>query len=455
MNPEDTIAAVSTPSGHGGIGIVRLTGADAISIADTIFQSARNKLLSGSSSHRILYGHIKDPSSGEIIDEVLVSVMRAPHTYTREDIIEINCHGGYLSVKKILELTLREGARLAGPGEFTQRAYINGRLDLAQAEAVNDLIHAMTGQGEKAAMEQLRGSLSVKVEEIRSGLAELAAFVEAYIDFPEEDIASLDFQDMRTRAADLGESMVSLIEGSRYGTILRDGLRTAIVGRPNVGKSSLLNALLQHDRAIVTDMPGTTRDVIEECLNINGLPLRIMDTAGIRHVDDIAEQEGVKRSISAMEGADLVLLMFDGSDEMHATDQDLIEKSDPDKTIYIINKTDREERFAIQQKLSPLVRISVKGDSGLDELKKAVSDHVLRGNTHESSCLVTNTRHVSALKNATRSLEAFTSALQSNTFPEFLAVDLRDALDSLGDILGITTTDDVLNIIFEKFCVGK
>lgn len=455
MNPEDTIAAVSTPSGHGGIGIVRLTGADAISIADTIFQSARNKLLSGSSSHRILYGHIKDPSSGEIIDEVLVSVMRAPHTYTREDIIEINCHGGYLSVKKILELTLREGARLAGPGEFTQRAYINGRLDLAQAEAVNDLIHAMTGQGEKAAMEQLRGSLSVKVEEIRSGLAELAAFVEAYIDFPEEDIASLDFQDMRTRAADLGESMVSLIEGSRYGTILRDGLRTAIVGRPNVGKSSLLNALLQHDRAIVTDMPGTTRDVIEECLNINGLPLRIMDTAGIRHVDDIAEQEGVKRSISAMEGADLVLLMFDGSDEMHATDQDLIEKSDPDKTIYIINKTDREERFAIQQKLSPLVRISVKGDSGLDELKKAISDHVLRGNTHESSCLVTNTRHVSALKNATRSLEAFTSALQSNTFPEFLAVDLRDALDSLGDILGITTTDDVLNIIFEKFCVGK
>ncbi len=319
MFSEDTIAAISTPLGHSGVGIVRLSGRDSIEITDRIFASADNSPLQSMPSHRLIYGHIID-SKKEMVDEVLVSVMRSPRSYTREDIVEINCHGGPVPIRKILELVLKAGARLAEPGEFTRRALLNGRIDLAQAEAVLDLINSLTEQGRKAAVEQLKGGLSRKIEAIKEKLIELTAFVEAHIDFPEEDIELPSLEDMKNKASIIQNSLKELIDSARYGMILRDGIKTAIIGRPNVGKSSLLNALLEQDRAIVTEIPGTTRDVIEEYLNIQGIPVRIMDTAGIREVKNIVEKEGVKRSLSTMENADLVLLVLDGSCALHDTD---------------------------------------------------------------------------------------------------------------------------------------
>ncbi len=490
MQTEDTIAAISTAPGHSGIGIVRLTGRDALKIADKIFLSARQKKIRKTPSHRILYGHIIDPSNKETIDEVLVSVMKAPNTYTREDIVEINSHGGPVPVRRILDLVINAGARLAEPGEFTQRAFLNGRLDLAQAEAVLDIINALTEQSRKTAVSQLRGGLSKKVESIREELIELAAFVEAHIDFPDEDIEDLSLKDMKKRARRIHQALQKLIESSRYGMVLREGLKTAIIGRPNVGKSSLLNALLEHDRAIVTEAPGTTRDVIEEYLNIKGVPVRIMDTAGIREVKDIAEKEGVKRSLMAMEDADLVLLVLDGSEVLHKTDKELIEKTGAKNTIVVINKSDLPQKMDIgnvipakvgARRAVPLrmpglgtsvfrqarndkadnlsvhniVKISAKKETGLDELKNKITETVLCGSAESSAEVVTNTRHVRALEKALASIDSFIMAVNKNTSPEFLSVDLRDALDAIGDIIGITTTDDILNKIFSNFCIGK
>ena len=455
---DDTIAAISTPIGRGGIGIVRLSGRDALKIADRIFVSPKKKKISTSPSHRIVYGHITEPSTGEIIDEVMVSIMKAPRTYTREDIVEINCHGGALPLRRVLELVLRNGARAAGPGEFTQRAFLNGRLDLAQAEAVLDVINAMTVQGQKAAVEQLRGGLSVKIAAAREELIELTAFLEAYIDFPEEDIGSLTAKEMTQRALKISDSLRELIESSGYGVILREGLRVAIAGRPNVGKSSLLNALLEHDRAIVTEIPGTTRDVIEEYLNIGGLPIRIMDTAGIREVEDLAEKEGVRRSLRAMEEADMVLLILDGSSELHETDIELIGKAKTENTIFVINKSDLEQKIDIEGagfKPAPSVMVSAKKGTGLDSLKEKIVETALHGKTCGNSAVVTNTRHVHSLRKALASIESFITEASGKTPPEFLAVELRDALDALGDILGATTPEDILERIFTKFCIGK
>ena len=464
MHTDDTIAAISTPLGRGGIGIVRLSGRDAVKIADSIFISPKKKKIRQTPSHRIVYGHIVNPKNKEIVDEALVSVMKAPNTYTKEDIVEINCHGGIVPLRRVLELVLNSGARLAEPGEFTQRAFLNGRIDLAQAEAVLDTINAMTVQSQKTAIEQLRGGLSVKLGMIREELIELTAFVEAHIDFPEEDITSLSLEDMKKKALSVQHSLKKLINSSRYGIILREGLKTAIIGRPNVGKSSLLNALLEHDRAIVTEIPGTTRDVIEEYLNINGIPVKIMDTAGIREVKDIAEKEGVKRSLKAMEDADLVLLILDGSSVLHNTDIELIEKSLSKNVILVINKTDLSQKVgagfkpALTKKAtgnSQVVRISAKKGTGLDELKKRIADAVSHGKTESSVNIVTNLRHVHALEKALLSIEAFIKAVVMETSPEFLSVELREALDAIGDITGITTPEDVLNRIFSNFCIGK
>ena len=464
MHTDDTIAAISTPLGQGGIGIVRLSGRDAVKIADRIFISPKKKKIKQTPSHRIIYGHIVNPKNKEIVDEALVSVMKAPNTYTKEDIVEINCHGGIVPLRRVLELVINSGARLAEPGEFTQRAFLNGRIDLAQAEAVLDVINAMTEQSQKTAIEQLRGGLSKKLEMIREELIELTAFVEAHIDFPEEDITSMSLKDMKKKALSIQHSLKKLINSSRYGIILREGLKTAIIGRPNVGKSSLLNALLEHDRAIVTEVPGTTRDVIEEYLNISGIPVKIMDTAGIREVKDIAEKEGVKRSLKAMEDADLVLLILDGSSTLHNTDKELIEKSLSKNAILVINKTDLPQKVgagfkpALTKKAtgnSQVVSISAKKGTGLDELKKRIADAVLQGNTENSVNIVTNLRHVHALEKAFLSIEAFIKAVVMETSPEFLSVELREALDAIGDITGITTPEDVLNRIFSNFCIGK
>ncbi|MBI5100191.1 MAG: tRNA uridine-5-carboxymethylaminomethyl(34) synthesis GTPase MnmE [Nitrospirae bacterium] len=487
MHTEDTIAAISTPLGRGGIGIVRLSGKDAIKIVEKIFISPKKKKIKQTPTHRILFGHIIDPLNKDVVDEVLVSVMKAPNTYTKEDIVEINCHGGVFPLKKVLEQVLNNGARLAEPGEFTQRAFINGRIDLAQAEAVLDVINALTEQSQKSAIAQLRGGLSKKLEAIREELIELTAFVEAYIDFPEEDIASLSLKDMKNKALKIQQSLRNLIDSSRYGMILREGLKTAIIGRPNVGKSSLLNALLEHDRAIVTEMPGTTRDVIEEYLNIKGLPVKIMDTAGIRNVENIAEKEGVKRSLNAMEDADMVLLILDGSSALQKTDIELIEKSLSKNTILVINKTDLPQKidWNVGAGLVPapmngnhkgcpyeilgqarndaaeiflkqkIVRISAKKGSGIEKLKTRIVDTVLHGHIESNTDVVTNIRHVHALEKALVSINSFLTAVTNKTSPEFLSVELRDALDAIGEIIGITTPDDILNKIFSNFCIGK
>ncbi|MEW6600297.1 MAG: tRNA uridine-5-carboxymethylaminomethyl(34) synthesis GTPase MnmE [Nitrospirota bacterium] len=483
MQTEDTIAAISTAAGHSGIGIIRLSGRDALKISDRIFRSAKKKKIGKTPSHRILYGHIIDPVTKETIDEVLVSVMKAPNTYTKEDVVEINSHGGPVPLRRILEIVLNQGARFAAPGEFTQRAFLNGRLDLAQAEAVLDIINALTEQSQKTAVAQLRGGLSKKIGSIREELIELAAFVEAHIDFPEEDIGALSREDMKKRALNIQKALQKLIESSRYGMVLREGLKTAIIGRPNVGKSSLLNALLQHDRAIVTESPGTTRDVIEEYLNIKGIPVRVMDTAGIRDVKDIAEKEGVKRSLRAMEDADLVLLVLDGSEELHETDKELIGKSLYKRRIIVINKSDlpqkinppsspfpkggdvvplfdKEAGLPLPQSIATgsgeiLVLVSAKKETGLDELKNRIAETVLTGSGGGSAEVVTNMRHVNALEKALVSIDSFVTAVDKETSPEFLSVELRDALDAVGDIIGVATPDEILNRIFSNFCIGK
>ena len=492
MFTDETIAAISTPLGHSGIGIVKISGKDAIKIADKIFLSPKNKTLKQIPSHRIIYGHIINLNK-EIIDEALISVMRSPHTYTKEDVVEINCHGGPVPLRRILELVLKNGARLAEPGEFTRRAFLNGRIDLAQAEAVLDVINAMTEQSQKSAIEQLRGGLSKKIEAIREKLIELTAFVEAYIDFPEEDIEPMSLTGMKERALKIQQSLRELIESSHYGMILREGLKTAIIGRPNVGKSSLLNALLEQDRAIVTEVPGTTRDVIEDYLNIQGLPVKIMDTAGIREVEDIAEKEGVKRSLFAMKDADLALIVLDGSEDLHNTDRELIEKSNPQNTILVINKIDlphkiklkelkthknvigsqggsnlkdeilrfaqNDKRRAQNDKLEVLsnriVKISALKGTGLDELKDKILEAVLHGKPANSSGIVTNIRHVNALERALKSINSFIKEIDKKTSPEFLSVELRESLDAIGEIIGMTTPENILNRIFSNFCIGK
>ena len=455
MHTDETIAAISTPAGQGGIGIVRLSGDRAIQIADKIFRSPKKHKIHKTSSHRILYGHIMDPETKELVDEVLISVMRAPNTYTKEDIIEINCHGGSIPVRRVLELLITHGARLAGPGEFTQRAFLNGRIDLAQAEAVLDVINSLTVESQKTAVNQLKGGLSEKIEQIRQELIELTALVETYIDFPEEDIEPLSLKDMDKRSLKIKKSLEQLINSSKYGLILREGLKTAIIGRPNVGKSSLLNALVEKDRAIVTKAPGTTRDVIEEYLNIKGLPLRIMDTAGIRSVEDIAEMEGVRRSLKAIEDADLVLLVLDRSTSLHKTDKELIAKSENRNRILVINKSDLAQKIKIKITNKDSVKISAKKGTGLSRLKNKIVSAALHGKTANSTEAVTNIRHVHALEQTLASLNSFRTEMNNRISPEFLSVELREALDAIGEIIGITTPDDILNRIFSSFCIGK
>ncbi len=457
MHPEDTIAAISTPSGHGGIGIVRLSGGDALHIADKIFVPANKKVLKNISSHRMIYGYIVDPGSNEVIDEVLVSAMRSPDTYTKEDIVEINCHGGPVPLNKTLELLLDQGARLAEPGEFTRRAFLNGRIDLAQAEAVLDTINSLTERSRKAAVEQLKGGLSKKVGAAREALVELTANVEAYIDFPEDDIEPSSMDDMKEKALTIIKSLKMLIDSSREGVILRDGLSTAIIGRPNVGKSSLLNALLEKDRVIVADTPGTTRDIIEVYLNIKGLPLKVVDTAGIRESHDLAEKEGVRRSLSAMKEADLILLVLDATEKLHKTDIELIKSTGSKETIIVMNKTDLPVQADMKQlpHTNQAVKISALKGTGLSELKERIAETALKEGTGAGTAAVTNLRHLKALKKAHNSLLSFNRGLKKRLSPELLSVDLREALDAVGEIIGVTTTEEILNRIFSSFCIGK
>ena len=456
MSEQDTICAVSTPPGEGGIGIIRISGGMATGIAVKIFKPRRDKNLLTAPSHSLHYGHVVDPASGETVDEALLSVMRAPSTYTREDVIEVHCHGGMMPLWRTLGLCISAGARQAEPGEFTKRAFLNGRIDLAQAEAVMDIIRAKTDLSLRAANEQLLGGLSGEVAALRDRLLSLIAAVEAGIDFPEEDIETGTGQPLAEEADGLLAAVDSLLSSYAYGRILRDGFATAIVGKPNVGKSSLLNALLKQNRAIVTEVPGTTRDVLEEYLNIGGVPLKILDTAGIRHSHDIVEQEGVRRSIGAIGSADIVLFVLDGSQPLTTEDWRVMDEVKGKHVIAIINKSDLPRKLEQLIKSDAQVSVSCLTGEGLENLKRAISDQVKQGTiSSREHVWAVNQRHRTALEQTKESLQKALESITSGLSPEFISLDLRGALDSLGLIIGATYTEDILERIFNDFCIGK
>ncbi len=456
MSEQDTICAVSTPPGAGGIGIIRISGGAAIGTAFQIFKPRRDKNLTTAPSHSVLYGHVIDPHSGETVDEALLIVMRAPSTYTREDVVEIHCHGGMMPLWRTLGLCVSAGARQAEPGEFTKRAFLNGRIDLAQAEAVMDIIGAKTDLSLRAANEQLLGGLSGEIAALRDRLLSLIAAVEAGIDFPEEDIETGTGQPLADEADGLLAAVDSLLSSYAYGRILRDGFATAIVGKPNVGKSSLLNALLKQNRAIVTEVPGTTRDVLEEYLNIADVPLKILDTAGIRHSHDIVEQEGVRRSIGAIASADIVLFVLDGSQSFTAEDRRVMDELQGKHVIATINKSDLPRRLEKLKEPVAQVSVSCRTGEGLDDLKRALSDQVKQGTiSSREHVWAVNQRHKTALEQTQDSLQKALESITSGLSPEFISLDLRGALDSLGLIIGATYTEDILERIFNDFCIGK
>jgi tRNA modification GTPase len=470
----DTIAAIATPPGIGGVGIIRISGAEAFQIALPLLRRPGNRT-DIPPSHRLTYAHVIDPQTGEMLDEVLVAFMRAPHTYTCEDVVEIQGHGGPLVLKRILRAVLAQGARMANPGEFTLRAFLNGRLDLAQAEAVMDLIDAQTEAGQRLAMQQLRGKLSEQVEQARHAILGVIARIEASIDFPEEDVPMPQPEELRPLIVEAQQYVAHLLAGSEQGRLYRQGLRTAIIGRPNVGKSSLLNALLRTERAIVTPIAGTTRDTVEEVANVRGIPLHLIDTAGITPSDDPVEQIGVQRSRAAAQSADVVLLVFDGSEPLTAQDRQVSqelramgfgpisseEQGHPRPVIIVFNKADREQRIErhIVEQLWPCcdyVTTSTLTGAGLAQLEETLANIVLEGRTLTGeSVLVTSARHQEALRRAAEHLRASLASLEQRLPLDFASIDLRAAYDALGEITGETASDDLLERIFSEFCIGK
>ncbi len=452
---DDTIAAISTPIGQGGIGLVRMSGPDALTIAQALFQPARGKADADWKPFHLRYGHIVDPADEQPVDEVLVSYMPAPHTYTRQDVVEINCHGGIVPLRKVLELVLHQGARLAEPGEFTLRAFLNGRIDLAQAEAVLDIVNAHTEAALRLAVDQLDGLLSREVRQVRERLVSVMAYLEATIDFVEDEIPPRDV------APDLREALDTLkrlLRGADQGIIYREGIRTAIIGRPNVGKSSLLNALLRADRAIVTPIPGTTRDTLEETLNLSGIPLVLVDTAGIaRASTDLVERLGIERSRDALRRADLILMVIDGSQPLEQEDVEIARLAEGRPTVVAVNKTDLPEAadFNFLQG-APRARVSALTGEGLDALQETILGKVLGGEVLQSdSILVTSTRHKEALSRAVEHVQGTLQTLEQGLPADFVTIDLRAALDHLGEITGQTFTEDLLDNIFSNFCIGK
>lgn len=455
---DDTIAAIATPVGEGGIGIIRLSGKDAIVMADTIFTSHVSKKLTDRPSHTLTYGFIVDPVRGGKVDEVLVTVMRAPRTYTREDVVEINCHGGILPLRKVLGLVLACGARMAEPGEFTKRAFLNGRIDLSQAEAVIDVIKARSDRAEQLALAQLEGKLSKRITALQDRITTLCANVEAQIDFPDEELETFNKGEVLDTMRGIISELAQLSAGYEAGRFFRDGAATAIVGKPNVGKSSLLNALLEKDRAIVTEMPGTTRDVVEDILNISGLPLRVMDTAGIRETHDLAESEGIKRSLRALEGADIVIAVLDSSKPFDKADEDLLQAIAHKKAIVLINKCDiRSPDFVLPKGPANVVEASARTGAGIRELKEMIYCVCISSVVHldAETSLVTNIRHKHSLDLASLALAEAANSIEHNIPLEIGAMYLREALDHIGAITGVVTTEDILNKIFSEFCVGK
>jgi len=456
----DTIAAVSTPPGEGGIGIIRLSGPDAITIALHLYRRRTGEVLTAPEPFHQYYGHVVDPTDGRLVDEVLLSTMPAPHSYTRENVAEISAHGGPAPVRAILALACAQGARLAAPGEFTERAFLHGRLDLTQAEAVLDVIRAQTDAGLRAAQRVLTGDLGRQVHALRTRLIALLAALEAAIDYAEDDLTFLTPAEIAVELAALAEDVAALVASHDRGRLLREGASTVIVGRPNTGKSSLLNALLGEARAIVTPVPGTTRDVIEECLDIGGVPVRLLDTAGIRHTTELVEQLGVARSRTSLAQADLVLLVLDRAQPLHDEDCALLNELVARPVIVILNKADLPgvlTRDAITRLLptARIVELSALTHAGVPELEAALRDLVLGPVITVESPMLANLRQRDAAGRAARALAQAQTTLAANGSEELLAVDVMEAAAALGDLTGDTLRDDVIHTLFDRFCVGK
>jgi tRNA modification GTPase len=457
MYEEDTIAAIATPPGEGGIAIIRISGAEAENIATKIFARAQGK--NGKlTSHRLYHGEIHDPKSNCMVDDVLLTIMRKPRSYTGEDVVEIHCHGGAFLSRKILGLALSQGARQAEPGEFTKRAFLNGKMDLSQAEAVLDLIRARTDKASELALTQARGELSKWVHGLREELLDILVQVEAAIDFPEEEIDLLKRPDVIQKIGNLRSEIFDIISTYEWGRLFREGARVCICGRPNVGKSSLLNALLGQERVIVTPVPGTTRDMIEEVINLDGLPVVLWDTAGLRETDDQIEQMGVNLSRQYLEKADALIVVLDGSTRLTQDDETLLRDAEGKKVLIVVNKNDLPQALSLEGlsrgDSSTIVRVSAKSGDGMSVLQKKLKDLVI-GCESEPRIVLTNLRHRNALLRGEMALSRAETTLEEGYAAEFVGIDLNEARDALGEVIGTVSSEDILEHIFKNFCIGK
>ena len=457
-NLNDTIAAISTAIGEAGIAIVRMSGDDSINIIDKIFVSASGTKMAEAENRKFLYGHICD--GDKKIDEVLVVKMKGPHSYTAEDIVEIHCHGGVVSVKRILNLILSKGARLAEKGEFTKRGFLNGRIDLTQAEAVIDLIKAKTDISFDLGLNQLGGALSEVLNKLKDELVSMQALIVANIDFPDEDIEDAAYNDLLDRSNKILEKMDKLLENSKNSRLLRDGINTVILGKPNVGKSSLLNGLLKYDRAIVTDIAGTTRDVIEDYINLDGVLLKISDTAGIRETEDEVEKIGVNIAREKLKDADLVIAIFDISRDFDQDDKEILKLIENKKHIIILNKDDLEQKISddeIEKYFKDdYLRLSVMENESVMKVEKLIIDLFFDGEIQISSdTVLSNLRHINALREAKKELLEVNESLNKRVFLDLIEVDLENVIAHISEITGTITTEDILDRVFSDFCIGK
>lgn len=455
---EETIAAIATAYGEGGIGIIRVSGEESLDIMKKLFVPVADKEIV---SRRMTYGNIVDPSNGQIIDEVLAVYMKAPTTYTGEDVVEINCHGSVISLKKTLELVLLNGARMAEPGEFTKRAFLNGRMDLSQAEAVIDIIKAKTEKGFDVAVSQLNGQLSEKVLEIRKKMIDVLVDITVNIDYPDEDIEYITYDKMLADLSLIGDMIENMLSTAGAGRLIREGIRVAIVGKPNVGKSSLMNGLLRESRAIVTAVPGTTRDTIEEAISIKDIPVYLIDTAGIRDTEDIVEQIGIEKSKEAFNKADFVIFIVDGSSELTEEDEEIIELLSDRKCLVLINKQDlgaviSASDLASRMRNSHVIETSLIDGNGIEEIENYIEELVYGGQISQGeSVLVNNVRHIELLEKSLSAINDAKAMTEAGEALDFINVDVNEAFDLLGEIIGESVNDEILNEVFSRFCLGK
>ena len=459
MKEFDTICGIATPLGEGGISIIRVSGSDSLKIINKIFKGKNASDILEMKSYTMRYGHICDINSKFEIDEVIISYMKGPRSFTAEDVVEVNCHGGVVSTGRVLEEIIKAGARIAEPGEFTKRAFLNGRIDLSQAEAVMDIIRAKTDLSMKSAVMQSNGALSKEIGKLREYMLNTLALIEYSVDFTEDDeepdeTIPIRVQEQLTIAI---KDMNKLLEGANEGRIIRDGLKLAIIGKPNVGKSSLLNCLLKEKRAIVTDIPGTTRDIIEEFISLDGIPVKITDTAGIRETEDEVEKIGVERSREKIDEADLIVLMLDSSCPLESEDREIIDKVKDKKYVVLMNKNDLEKKISDEdiKDLKNVIYISAKTGFGIDELKEKVKELFFNGEVDSESMIISNNRHKQALYRALENCQEALDRVKSNEYLDLISIYVTSALKALGEITGSELEEDLINKIFSEFCVGK